>query len=321
MVVQSTDNIWTFTFNSELRYTTWRSTRGAPTLAPPLSGNGHGSQFYMPLSLMAVASPVGDWKLEFSARTGYVNSRQRTAGLEGHVATFTDTSLSGTATYTGINGFVPFVSLNVNAPTGKAALYGPSRFARMDGDLVDVPSFGEGWNVGPTVGVNIPLMQNLILTLSVGHIVRGTFNREGAIDPFTLAQPASHMSPGDPTTYNVALAYQQGPFSAQISGSFSHETDTFVDHIPAYRAGNRYNIAGAASYAWDQNWATNVNGFVGFAERNHILDPIAITLIREDFNSNNVVYRINVEHTWTDGVWRAGPVAASSTGCRMPTIR
>ena len=73
------------------------------------------------------------------------------------------------------------ISLGLNLPTGKSALFGAAAYARMDPDLVELSSFGEGTNIGPTIGFNIPLTSAVLLTFSVGHTWRGSFNLEDSL--------------------------------------------------------------------------------------------------------------------------------------------
>ena len=65
--------------------------------------------------------PASDVKLDFLIRGGWVSARQTTAGLTGSVQTFTDTVMSGTATYLGFTGIQQFAGLSVNAPSGRSA--------------------------------------------------------------------------------------------------------------------------------------------------------------------------------------------------------
>ena len=125
-------------------------------------------------------TPTPDWKLEFVVRGGFVSSSQSTSGQRGYVGTSVDTQLSGTVTYNGFNGFQPYVAMLINAPTGRSALYGTSRFARMDGDLVDQGTYGEGWNFGPTAGVSIPLTTGATVHL-VGRLYRAERLQQGRL--------------------------------------------------------------------------------------------------------------------------------------------
>lgn len=307
---QSVDGTWTTTANIDVRYSGWASAYGYPSFLPPLSGSGSGYQVYVPFGIQTTGAPIPNWKFDFAVRSGYVNARQNTPGLTGDVSTLTDTAISGTATYTGIAGFVPFVSLNVNAPTGKAALYGPARFARMDPDLVDVPTYGEGWNFGPVVGANIPITQELLLTASVGYTYRNVFTKEGPIDPITGGQGSVRFDPGNVTTYNLGLAYAAGQLSANIGVAYATETTTVQDGVPQYRAGDRVTISGGIGYAWNDAWRTNLAGYWTSSRRNEVFVGAVNALLLEAFNSNNVVYRINLDHTYTNGPWSIGPTAS-----------
>lgn len=300
------DSIWTTTFNTEARFTSWTSTYGYPTSAAPLAGRGSGSQFYMPIALSLVGTP-GDIKHEFLIRGGYVWARQQTAGFQGQVSTTTDTALSWTGTYLGIAGFQPFVSLNINAPTGKAALYGTSRFARMDPDLVDVPTYGEGFNVGPTIGVNVPITANLIAAFSIGQTWRGAFNKEGTIDFITLQQGTSRVRPGDVTTLNASIAYASGALSLQAGLSASFEGVSKLNGADQYRSGRRYTFSSSAAYQWSENWVSTLAGSFTHTARNGIANPLTGTIVSETLNSNSNLYRIALDHTYRQGSYSIGP--------------
>ena len=174
---------WTATFASEVRYFSWRSDRGFPPRDAPPDARGSGSQWYIPFALQVIGRPNDDFKFELLGRGGWVNSRQSTPGFSGEVSTFTDTQVSTTVTYYGFNGIQPFVALNLNIPTGKSSLPGTAANARMDPDLVGIASFGEGWNIGPTIGFNLPITRNLMFTTSAGYTLRGKFDREADNPP------------------------------------------------------------------------------------------------------------------------------------------
>src|SRR5258708_5944718 len=60
---QSIDQLWNISYNSELRWFSWQDTRGFTTDVAPLSGKGHGSQLYAPMSLSVTGNPDPNWKL------------------------------------------------------------------------------------------------------------------------------------------------------------------------------------------------------------------------------------------------------------------
>jgi hypothetical protein len=315
-VVQSIDQLWNISYNSEIRYFSWQNTRGFPTDVAPLVGTGHGTQVYAPMSLSLTGNPSPNWKFDFVVRGGFVSSSQTTSGERGSVDIPVDTQLSGTVTYNGFTGFQPFVAMLINAPTGSSALLGSARFARMDGDLVDQGTYGEGWNFGPTAGVNIPLAQSLILTLSGGYTNRNPFNKESA-NPITgLITDTVSIKNGDEATVTAALGYAQGPLSLQ--GSASHSWDQVsqssqfgMQDFNRYRVGPRTTISGSGSYAFDAMWSVYANGFWTHTQKNDVLDMSGMALITEPFNSNSNLFRVNtgVNHKFANGV-TVGPIAS-----------
>src|SRR5258707_371140 len=97
---------WSITAASELRYFSWHSNRGFPVGVA--TGGGSGSELYIPYALQLIGRPNDDFKIEILGRAGWVWARQATSGLSGELATTTDTVLSSTVTYYGINGIQPF---------------------------------------------------------------------------------------------------------------------------------------------------------------------------------------------------------------------
>jgi hypothetical protein len=314
--VQSIDQLWNVSYNTELRYFSWQNTRGYPNSVAPLAGNGRGSQVYAPMSLSLTGNPSPNWKYEFVIRGGFVSSSQTTSGERGSVDTPVDTQISTTVTYNGLTGVQPFIAMLINAPTGKSALYGNSRFARMDGDLVDQGTYGEGWNFGPTAGVNIPLSQYLILTLSGGYTQRNPYNKESQNPNTGLVTDTVSTKNGDEGTVTAALGYSQGALSLQGSGSYSvdqvSQSSQFGQQdYNLYRVGPRTTISGSASYAFNEMWSVYANGFWTHTEKNNVMDFTGLALLTEPFNSNSNLYRINsgLNYRFANGL-TVGPIAS-----------
>lgn len=299
---------WTINYTTDVRYFSWTGTRGFPSNSP-LAANGRGTMVYAPMSLSASGNVSPDFKLDFVARGGYVSAKQTTANETGSVSTPVDTQLSATGTYYGFTGFQPFVSLMVNLPTGKSALYGNDRFARMDPDLVDLQTYGEGLNLGPTVGVNIPLTPSLVMTLSAGYTARGAFNKEGPA--IFVPQPSQRVRNGNESTVTVALAYGEGPFSANGSVAYSWDTQSTVDGVAQYRAGSHVLFSGALGYAFDSNWSATLDGYLLHTNRNDVPDITGTVLIPEAFNSNSNLVRLNagLKYAFENGI-TVGPIAS-----------
>lgn len=314
--VQSIDQSWSILYNSEVRFFSWRNTRGFTTDVAPLNGIGHGTQVYAPMSLSLTGNPSPNWKIELVARGGFVSSSQTTSGERGSVATPVDTQLSGTVTYNGINGFQPYAAMLINAPTGKSALYGSSRFARMDGDLVDQGTYGEGWNLGPTVGVSIPLTTELLFTLSGGYTSRNVYNKEGLDINTGLVTANDRIKNGDEATVTAGLGFGRGPFSAQASASFAwarpSQSNSFGEfNYNRYQIGDRTTLSGNVGYAFNDFWSVYANGFWTHSDKNEVLDGTGLALITELFNSNSNLYRVNagLNYRFVNGV-TVGPIAS-----------
>ncbi len=300
---------WTAAFDTEVRYFSWHSTRGFPSA--PIESRGSGTQVYAPLSFQFSGNPSPDAKFEFLLRSGYVSAKQTTLGQSGAVHTPTDTTLTPTFTYLGWDFAQPFTSVTLNLPTGKTVLFGNSRFARMDSDLVDIPTFGEGFNVGPTIGANIPITPSLILTLSAGYTWRGAFDKEGPTPtPPLQDQGTQRADPGDVATVSASLGYQAGPFSAVGTVSYSRESATTLDAVPQYRAGQRFMVTGATGYVWSDAWSSALNASWSHSGKNDALNPNTMAFAPEEFNSNSNVYRVGFEHTYRSGGFSAGPAVS-----------
>ena len=169
---------WTTVFSTEARYFYWRNNFGAPNGTGP----GRGSEFYLPFAMQLTGKSFETWNADFTVRGGWVKAIQSTPGHSGTVQTTTDTVASGTVTYLGLQGIQPFVALNANLPTGKTVLLGSQANARMDPDFVDISTFGEGFNLGPTAGFNFPITDTLLITTSLGYTWRGRFTQDSIGD-------------------------------------------------------------------------------------------------------------------------------------------
>lgn len=286
---------WTLTFDTEARYTTWSGPRGFPNsyaAGTPASG----SQFYMPMALAATGLVYPDLKLELLARTGLVDARQTAGGgLAGHAQTMTDTVVSGTMTWLGTPGFQPFFALNANLPTGRAYLNGTAAIARMDPDLVEVPTFGEGFNLGATLGVNIPIGQNSLATFSVSHTHRGGFTR----DPDVIAGGAdTRIQPGASTSGTAQLAHLMGSLLLRAAVTYIYMSATRIDGDLAVIQGDSFALTGTAAYTWNPEHQTTFAAAFSHTRSNANFIFALNQFQREAFNSNSNALRLRLDHAW-----------------------
>lgn len=310
---QSFDQRWTVTFSDEVQYYSWDSTQGYPHIPQQLPadprGPARGYQVYNPFGLQLDGKVSDDLQVQMLIRSGYLWSGQTNAGVSASAATTTDTTLGTTLTYNGIAGYQPFFSLNVNAPSGQTILMGTNALARPDPDVAAVGTFGQGWNVGPTAGVNIALSQQLIATLSTGYTYRGVFESEGMI-PLVGSQGTATNKPGDDWTVNAMLSYQANALMLQLGGAVTIEGTTFINGVPIYKTGDKYVLTGGVRYGWTPQLASQVTGTFTHINRNMIqsLTP-PFPLLTEAVDSNSDITQLATSTTYTMGQLAFGPTA------------
>lgn len=300
---------WTTTFASDVRYYSWEANRGFPNSVRSAQGSGSGWEVYTPLAMQVVGQTSDNVKVELLARGGWVSARQTTAGLSGGVDTATDTQLTANMTYLGINGFQPFAAMSANLPTGSSNLGGAAALARMDPDLVGIGSFGEGFNIGPTLGFNVSVTSQLVFATSVGYTWRGNYIRENslsALDPTVQAQ--TRIEPGHLLTLTETAAFQIGQLATQLTASVSQETATAENGVALYRPGLRYTVSGSWNYSWPEQWGvTNLTAGFSHTARSEVLLGGLPPPVRELVNSSSDLYRVGIQHLFPVGSFAIGP--------------
>lgn len=306
---------WNWTFSNETQYVTWSANRGFPYT---LAGPAHGFEVYNPVSASLTGTPLPNWNVEIDGRGGYVHAGQTAATVSGSVSTATDTTLSGTATYTGFTGWQPYVTLMANLPTGMSVLSNTRTFARMDPDIVPVAIFGEGFNLGPTVGVNLPFNSDFTMVVSGGYTWRGAYWKEGGFNPFTMMTAAPDLiNPSNVWTGALTASYHHDALTLQGTASYARETINYVNHAISYRLGPRTTLSGVGSYAWNKSWTTSIDGYVVHIDKNDIPTFfLAPSLSEEMLDSNNNIYRINVRHMYSTPFY-AGTLTIGPMGSYM----
>lgn len=305
--------VWNWTYDSEPQFVSWSASRGWPN---NVVGSGHGSQFYVPFGVSTTGTPLNNWNFQVDVHGGYVWASQSVGSFSGSVSTATDTTVSTTTTYTGFNGFQPYLSVMANLPTGESMLTGTHTWARMDPDLVPVAVYGEGLNVGPTIGLTIPVNSELAVVVNGGYTWRGKYWKEGGFDPTTMTTMAPQLTdPSGVWTGAATATWTHGALTLQSTASYAVETTNYVDNVAAYRTGPRTTISGSGSYLWDDHWSTSVDGYWVHIDKNDIPAAIApFGLTPEMLDSNNNIFRINASQMYKtpfqNGTLTVGPVGS-----------
>jgi hypothetical protein len=300
-VPQSSD--WQFMLDEDTRFYTWSGTRGFPAL--PLGPSGSGAQVYTPVSFDALGktSQVDKWEVQM--QSAYVWSNQSTPGQTGSFSELTDTTTAATYTYLGFNGVQPYASLALNLPTGHSALFGAAPNGRMDPDLVGIAVSGQGFNVGPTIGANVPIGQSWMFGSAAGYTYKGQYTKDtfSLLNPATLTPftgPTANLKPGDDYTVTATAAYSQGALFTRVNASATFETTTSVSGIlglvpysgPFYRSGNSYQVTSATSYAWSKTWTSILVATYGHTDPNQVLAANLPPLVTQLFNANTDAYQV-----------------------------
>lgn len=308
---------WTTTFSTETRYDWYRTDR--TVFGFPSTTKQEGWEVYTPISAQVSGNPIKDLQLDLSLHGGWVDARQITVGQSGQVATATDTTASATFTYQGFQGVQPFLAIDTNLPTGKPALFGAfAPNARLDPDFVDVSSFGEGFNIGPTFGFNFPISAALIFTTSVGYTWRGVFFSEGPFIDANTPQSTTRTNPGDDLTVTAGGTLNFGNISINLTGTVGTETSTTINKLRTFRPGDRYTLSTQITYNWAENWgATTLSGSAVYGNRNQIVFVDANghilnlgNLGGEPFNSNSTIYQVQLQHMFPVGQFQVGPTGS-----------
>ena len=291
--------------NFEARYSAWRGTSG-PNIFDPTPGKGN--QFYMPMTFGLDYESAGNYRLQTRVKTGYVNSNSLTPGQVASLSTMVDTQVTTTLTYLAAETYRAFVGIAINAPTGTTNLPGNLQFTRMDPDLVDIGSYGAGWNFNPTAGVIFAVDQNTAVSLSAGYAWQGPFNRETintagfqyCPDPAHTLCPISaptqiptfdasqRIDPGDVFTANANTSSIWGKLAVKTSFAFMSEGNVKLNGMPVGRTGAKFVTNAEATYQIDSRLGISVNGSYTYTQRNKIVGPQG-DLIIEPKDSNGDV--------------------------------
>lgn len=308
---QSADKRWQLIVDSEFRNIQTKQTSG---LTPATLWTRFG---YAPIGMQFAAIPNDEWKIELGARSGYIRLHQvSNLGGDATYNGWTDTSLSGTVTYYGFNGFQPFVSMAVNLPTGRSQVTGAVAVLPADQDLTGIGGYGEGLNIGPTIGVNIPITKDFLATLSVGYTSRGSFTRTGGgavAVPIPGFGPTENINPGDVTTATASLGYQAGPLSLQGSVAYSYEGITRIDGVGIYKSGQKIAVSGGIGYAWTEALSSKLSASFTHIDRDKFAQDVKnlmFDLLVEQFNTNSDVTTVSFDTTYKFQKFAVGPTAS-----------
>ncbi|MCP4399793.1 MAG: hypothetical protein GY801_21130 [bacterium] len=163
-------------------------------------------------------------------------------GQKGELASLTDTVLSTSYSYTFSDRPIALLfGLDMNLPTGKATLNKTERLAEAGdrNDLFEVDNFGEGFNIGPSIGI-LREFRNASLTVNGAYIFYGEYDPASDI-------PDDDLNPGDQLFLLGALNwYAASWLDIGTFLSYSYFTPDEIQSEERFQDGQRLVVSGNA---------------------------------------------------------------------------
>ncbi len=203
--------------------------------------NEEGAQFFMPVDIS------GGYD-NFSCRllTAYVySSYENTGVLDVSMGNMTDTKVNLSYEITGKYAFDILFGLDFNLPTGKTDLSTDRLNLIMDADLVSITSFGEGFNVNPSVSV-VKQWDKLTAGMGIGYLWRGEYD---------FSENTKNYDPGDIWILNGRVTYDiSGEWQAMGTVKYADYGIDQVESADFYEEGNFLEMGAGVGYfrpKWD----------------------------------------------------------------------
>lgn len=251
--------------------------------------NLSGYQFVTPVNLSTTTSIPNLMTINAGIRTAHIFSNNRSEGAIGSVENVSDTSLNFAFSYDAF-WIKPWVSLDINAPTGKSTLKGQEKNAIMDPNLVGQTRFGEGVNLSPAAGFVFELTNNDVVSIGASHNIKGKYTPDGDANIV--------LDPGD--IYTATLQYQRLTRDSMTSLGmvYSEEDVTKLAGINVFQPGKRFDVnASHAQRFWQQH---TVSGFFRYSnmDKNKRFDPFLGSFTAEERDGAGDVFFMGCNYTY-----------------------
>ncbi len=267
-------------------------------------GGVEGWQVFAPLNATAAINFSPGAAVDINLRTGYVVADYREPGFHGRVETWTDTVVGLDFTFPGMfgePGLVPFLTWDVNLPTGRATLYGDEKGALSDPDLVDLVRFGEGFNFNMVFGVSWSLDDNWTVTLGAGMNWRGQYTPDG--------DTGFVYNPGDQIEGIFGLQYVDEVNFASLSVKTFDEQMGRLDGLDYFNPGNRIDVTAQIAHSLDEVSSLQATLFYSTSGKNQYLNFFTGEVETEPFNGNGAVWFGEIAYSRQFGAWNASGFA------------
>ena len=206
-----------------------------------------GFQVYVPLTIEAQHKT-----LSLGVLTGYTYTNFKASGQDSQfLSTILDTKVN--LSY-GLLGKLPvdiLFGLDLNIPTGKTDLKQEDLVLIMDPDLVTINTFGEGFNVNPTLSISKEI-RNLVIGAGVGYLWRGKYD-------FSTDIGMKDYDPGDMLNANAEVRYyfSDNLYTRVFGGYVWFTKNDKVESEDFYQEGN-LSLAGIGLNYAKPKWDTGL---------------------------------------------------------------
>lgn len=265
--------------SSETNFYSWRS-----------RNNRSGYQYVTPTNLSMYATKPGIGTLNLGVRTAHIVSHNTSRGSKGAVRSISDTSISASISY---DKYIikPWLSMDVNVPTGKSRLKGTEKNALMDENLVGQTRFGEGVNLSPAIGFIFQMSDKNVLSVGSSYNIKGKYEPDG--DTY------NELDPGD--IFTGTMQYQRLTQNSLTSLGvvYSRESTTSLGDINNfYQPGERFDIYATRLQQFFQRHT--VSGVFRYSTigKNKRFDPFTDTFNREDKKGTGDVYFMGLTYAY-----------------------
>lgn len=206
--------------------------------------NDHGEQFYIPVEIDAQYE-------DFSCRvlTAYTyTSFDPSGGQDQSLSNIVDTKVN--LSYKILEKFPVDIlfGLDLNLPTGRIDLKEKDLDLIMNPDLISITSFGEGFNINPTV-ILAREWDKWVAGIGLGYMWRGEYD---------FSSNTKDYDPGDIFNVCAEVAYDFSPnWRGRLFGDYAHYGKNEVDNADFYREGDFFCV-GLGVHHYQSTWDTGL---------------------------------------------------------------
>ena len=241
-----------------------------------------GWQAVTPLTMVGTYKLGSSFDVDLSAKTAWVFAETDSFGSSYDYSGLSDTVAGATFTYSGGADWQPFLTLDLNLPTGQSALNFSDAVTLADPDLVDLSRYGEGFNANLSAGASFFLSPDWTLTAALG------FNWRGAYEPFEGS--SDEFDPGDQFTAILRVQYLTQTRFASLQLRYRSEGTSEIYGDPYVEPGDRFELKGEAAFQLDEKSTLSVLASGSWWDKNAYYDFFADAVVEEATNTNGAVY-------------------------------